>query len=204
MTIERFVVGPLGTNCYILGNEKKALVIDPGGHIDLIKQSLRSRELEYILITHAHIDHIEALTKLKEAYPDAKVAIHELDLPVLKDVILNLSQFMGIPYAYEKDPEIVLKDGQEIDFLDEKIKVIHTPGHSSGSVSFLVNNNLFCGDTIFRQAIGRTDFAGGSYPDIMASIKNKIMSLDDSVRLFPGHMDESTVGYERKNNLFLN
>lgn len=204
MNVEQFVVGSLGTNCYIVGNEQKALVIDPGDDFEVIRQHLRNRELEYILLTHTHIDHIGALTQMKQAYPEAKVAVHSKEVSFLKNPEKNLSAFIGNPFTYQGPVEITLEDGMELPFLGSMIQVFHTPGHTPGGCCFLIENYLFSGDTLFRMSIGRTDFPGGSYPQLINNILEKLFRLPDSTRVFSGHMEETTIGYEKKNNPFLN
>lgn len=204
MTVERLVVGSLGANCYLLGNEKKVIVIDPGDEANVIKQHIRNREVEAILLTHTHIDHIFALNQMKQFYPAAKVGVHYDEVKYLSDSSLNLSVYLGERFIYSQAPELILKEGMEIPFLNYKIKVIHTPGHTPGGVSFLVDNYLFSGDTLFKLSIGRTDFPGGSYSNLIESIKNKLFLLPDDTKVFPGHMEETTIGFEKKNNPFLN
>ncbi len=204
MEIKQLMVGNLGTNAYIVGNSEKVFIVDPGGSPELIKNQVNGRTVEYILLTHSHIDHIGALNEIKELYPAAKVAIHESGLELLKDPSRNLSMMMGAMYVYSKEIDLILTDNMDINFLDKKIKVLHTPGHTPDGVCFLIDNNLFSGDTLFKLSIGRTDFPGGSYEQLIKNIKERIFTLPDDTNVFPGHMDETMVGFEKKNNPFLN
>ncbi|OHD09482.1 MAG: hypothetical protein A2Y41_09550 [Spirochaetes bacterium GWB1_36_13] len=203
MTIERLVLGSLGANCYLVGDEKKVSVIDPGDEAEVIEKNIRNRELQYIFLTHTHIDHIGALKALKKKYPDAKIAVHEKEAGYLSNPAYNLSSFIGIDYIYPGQPEILMQDGSTYPFLDNEFKVFHTPGHTPGGCCFLFKDNLFSGDTLFKTSIGRTDFPGGSYQTLLDSIKNKLFTLSDSVKVFPGHMEETTIGFEKKHNPFL-
>jgi glyoxylase-like metal-dependent hydrolase (beta-lactamase superfamily II) len=204
MNVERIVVGQMGTNCYIVGNDQIAAIVDPGDDADVIKQHIRSREVKYILLTHTHVDHIGALNEIAKAYPDAKVAVHKAEKDFLKSPQKNLSAFMGLNLTFQGEVDIELEDGMTLPFGDSEIKVIHTSGHTPGGVCFLIGKNLITGDALFRMSIGRTDFPGGSYGELIENIREKIFTLPEDIRIFPGHMEESSVGFEKKNNPFLN
>lgn len=198
-------VGPLAANCYIIWckHTKEALVIDPGGEgprilAEIIKEGLR---LKYIVNTHGHIDHIAANNHLKEE-TQAKLLIHPDDAPLLRDPELNLSAYTGRPFqSLPSDMEIT--DGDEIAVGDLRFVVLHTPGHTRGSICLRAEGVLFTGDTLFAGSIGRTDFPGGSYRQLLESIKSKILPCGDSCVVYPGHGPSTTVGYERENNPFL-
>lgn len=206
--IERIVLPFLGVNCYVLACEdsKKAIVIDPGSGGQVILDRLKNKgiEIELIVLTHGHYDHIGAIEEIKNAF-GAKVAIHKEDADMLTDANLNLSCFSGRETALPS-ADILLEDGQELIVGNKKIIVIHTPGHSPGGVCLFdeSENALFSGDTLFCGSVGRTDFPGGSMSKLISSIQNKLMVLDDSVKVFPGHESPSTIGRERKNNPYLN
>lgn len=161
MTVERLVLGSMGANCYLIGNEERVLVIDPADEPEVIFQHIRNRKVDYILLTHSHVDHISALKALKAKYPEAKLGVHEAEVSYLSNPELNLSRFIGEPVVFSGAPELILSQGQTLPFLDQQIQVIHTPGHTPGGCCFLLGGNLFSGDTLFRMSIGRTDFPGG-------------------------------------------
>lgn len=207
MFLKRFVVGELNTNCYLIACEesKKAVVIDPGGEeaVDSILNILQKNnfDLKYIINTHGHIDHIigNNLLKLKT---EALLLIHRLDADMLVDGNKNISFFMGkeicSPHA-----DKLLEAGDEICLGTLKLKVIHTPGHTLGGISLVLNNIVFTGDTLFAGGIGRSDLPGGSYQDLQKSIKEKLLVLSDDKIIYPGHGPDSTIGEERRTNLYL-
>lgn len=204
MTVERLVLGPMGANCYLLGNEERVAVIDPADEADVIIQHIRNRKVDLILLTHTHVDHISALKALKSKYPEARLGVHEEEAGYLSNPELNLSRFLGEPVSFSGQPELILTHGQKIPFLDSEIEVIHTPGHTPGGCCFLAGNYLFSGDTLFRMSIGRTDFPGGSYAQLLDSIRQRLFVLPAKTRVFPGHMEETTLEAEKKGNPFLN
>jgi len=176
MNIEKLTVGILETNCYILKGEKKGIIIDPGEEPNRILEAVSDLQIDLILLTHNHFDHIRALPAVLEA-TSAKVAIHPLD---------------GIAEA-----DIELKDGVKIPFDGKEIWVLHTPGHTPGSCCFLLGENLFSGDTLFSGGWGNTSFSGGSEKAIFRSIREKLMSLPDQTTVYPGHGESTTIGEER-------
>lgn len=211
MILKNFIVGQLETNCYILGDEKSkdALCIDPGGKVDEIMAAVNKAKLsiKYIINTHGHFDHIGGNGPLKKI-TGAKLAIHSKDVALLESAVLQGAAF-GADAVSSPQPDILLKDDDKIKIGNLAISVIHTPGHSQGGICLFVkstDNNeeiLFTGDTLFAGSIGRTDLPGGSYKEIIDSIKNKILPLGDNVKLFPGHGPETTIGREKKFNQFL-
>lgn len=202
MILQKLCVGELSTNCYILGDEKtnEGVVIDPGGDFDLIDENIEKLNLKikYIILTHGHIDHIKALVPLKKK-TKAKVLIHKEDLPILSDPTYNLSQFIGEDSSFS-EPDLLLKDGDTIEFGKVKLLVLHTPGHTPGSISLYTDNLLFTGDTLFCEGMGRTDLPGASYEKLFSSIKQKLFTKPDDTEVFPGHGPSTTIGWEKKNN----
>lgn len=202
MILQKLCVGELSTNCYILGDEKtnEGVVIDPGGDFDLIDENIEKLNLKikYIILTHGHIDHIKALVPLKKK-TKAKVLIHKEDLPILSDPIYNLSQFTGEDSSFS-EPDLLLKDGDTIEFGKKKLLVLHTPGHTPGSISLYTDNLLFTGDTLFCEGMGRTDLPGSSQEKLFNSVKQKLFTKPDDTEVFPGHGPSTTIGWEKKNN----
>lgn len=198
-------LGPIGTNCYIVYDKGKALLIDPGAEPDKIAEFLEREGLKVqaILLTHAHFDHIAALDEIRET-GDTDVYIHENELSWLSDPQMNGSSKLIGNEIVMKPAEFTFKMGpMEIgDFLFE---VIHTPGHSPGSVSFLFDQNEFIisGDVLFYHGIGRTDLPGGNMAEIEATIQNKLYQLKESLTVYPGHGPHTTIGEEKQNNPFV-
>jgi len=201
----RVVSDGYGVNCYIIYCEKtkKAAIIDPGGNADAILNFIDQNQLEpqFIILTHAHGDHIGALREVKEK-KNLPVNIHPLEEPMLRDANKNMSRWMGYP-SVEIAADRLLKDNEIIELGELKLHIIHTPGHTRGGICIKVEDALFTGDTLFAGSIGRTDFEGGSFPQIIDSIKNKLLVFDDNTKVYPGHGPESTIGMEKRLNPFL-
>lgn len=205
MKIIQMEVGGLGTNCYIVYCEetRKAFVIDPGDDAQKIIAALNDKKLEVVAIinTHGHFDHVMANSKIKQL-TQAPIWIHSKDAAMLSSGSLNLSSYMGNGLKCgEADRE--LKDGDVLTAGQFSLKVLHTPGHTAGGISLLAGQDVFVGDTLFAESIGRTDFPGGSYSQLIESIQTKLMSLDDSVKVYPGHGPATTIGWERRRNPFI-
>ncbi|SDF10950.1 MBL fold metallo-hydrolase [Sporolituus thermophilus] len=205
MKIIKLEVGSLGTNCYIVYCEKTraAAVIDPGGNAEEILAVINGENLkvECIINTHGHADHIQANAKIKQA-TCAPIFIHRDDADMLTSIHRNLSAFIGGGIKCEPADRL-LQDGDIIHVGEIMLTVIHTPGHTPGGICLLANDVLLSGDTLFAESIGRTDFPGGSYRQLIHSIKEKLMVLDDNVRVLPGHGPETTIGWERQHNPFI-
>ncbi|NLW45562.1 MAG: MBL fold metallo-hydrolase [Syntrophomonadaceae bacterium] len=198
--------GGMGANCYIIGCEetREGAVIDPGAGAEAILRIIREENLKikYIINTHGHIDHIGANARIKEA-TGADILIHEADAKMLTSAAANFSMLMGRRITSPPASRL-LKDGDIIKIgTTIELEVIHTPGHTPGGICLKTGNILFSGDTLFAGSIGRTDFPGGSYKTLINSIKEKLMCLDDDVIVYPGHMQPTTIGFERKHNPFL-
>ena len=202
MEIKTLVLGHIHTNCYLVSTEKAALVIDPAFKSQQIEDFLiENKEKErLILLTHAHFDHIGAAPFLREKF-DVKIVAGELDNPDLSDPFVNLSdRFHAHVPPFSAD--MTLKDEQEFSVGDIDIKVLHTPGHTVGSVCFLIGDTLFSGDTLFYESIGRTDFPKSNHLDMMKSL-DRLMLLDSDIRVLSGHGPETCIGHERLYNPYI-
>ena len=206
MKVISMEVGPLSSNCYILycQHSNKAAVIDPGAEgeqiINLIKRN--KLDVRYILLTHGHFDHIGAVKLIKEEF-NAPAAIHVEDAGCLNDSSMNLSFYMGMDIGSQGAAEKILEDGDRLCIGNIELKVLHAPGHSRGSVSFAAPEAVFTGDALFCGSIGRSDFPGGNYKELIHSITDKLMTLDDNTIVYPGHGPASTIGRERLTNPFI-
>ena len=198
MKVKLLQVGPIGTNCYILEDETtgRAAVIDPGDEAGRIRRVLEEEkvEVEYILLTHGHYDHTGGVPELHRALPGAKIYIHRADA--------NGAGSQLFPLAGQLEGLLYYDDGDKLTLGSLTIEVLHTPGHSRGGVTLKVGDVLFCGDTLFAGSMGRTDLAGGSYEEIMASLK-RLGELEGDYHVCPGHDVTSTLERERQSNPFL-
>jgi glyoxylase-like metal-dependent hydrolase (beta-lactamase superfamily II) len=207
MILKLFTVGPFASNCYIVGSEssKRGIIIDPGAEAKLILKNVNDLGLtiSLIVVTHMHFDHVGALTPVKEG-TGAKFALHEAETEAGLGVFSRmLSSMTGGSFSQLPKPDRLLKEGDTIDIDDLSFTVLHTPGHSPGGISLYGNGVLFSGDTLFNYGIGRTDFPGCSYVQIMHSIRNKLMILPDDTIVYPGHGPATTIGEEKRGNPFL-
>lgn len=207
MKIENFVLGPVGTNCYIVINEgtKECFLVDmaacPPELVSHIKNS--GLTVKAVLLTHGHFDHIMGLDRFLEEFP-APVYACAAEKELLESPQLNSSSGMlGQPYTFHGAQYV--KDGDLLEIAGMKIQVIQTPGHTIGGCCYYIadEQTLFSGDTLFRASIGRTDLPTGSMGALVRSVTEKILVLPDETRVYPGHMEETTVGYEKKYNPFL-
>ena len=203
--IKRITVTPLHENCYVLYNGKDAIVFDPGGDYQVIKNYLEESSLSvnYILATHGHFDHTGAVADMKADY-NAKFMIHGADEWLLKEGAAH-SAIYGIDSYTTPIVDNLLTDGEIIDFLGGEIKAIHTPGHTAGCVSFYIESLgiLISGDILFFESIGRTDFETGDSNAIITSIKEKLYILPDETKVLPGHGISTTIGHEKDYNPFI-
>lgn len=200
MIIKRIMAGVNAVNCYIVFDEetREAVVLDPGGDVDDICKALNQfgATVKYIVLTHGHFDHTTGVEELKSIV-NVPVAMSAGD----NDMFLKGEMYYGpLP---EGGADILLKDGDTLEFGGHTMRVIATPGHTPGGICLLVENDMFTGDTLFAGSIGRTDLAGGNYETIMDSIKTKLMSLADTIAVHPGHGPSSTIGREKLMNPFM-
>lgn len=205
MEIIKKSLGQMGTNCYLIWDEKtlEAAVIDPGYEDPQIGAIINENKLnvKYILLTHGHFDHLGGVDQIKQL-TGARVLIHENDADCLLDPRRNLSVLAGMSMVLEP-ADGFLKENDTIALGTVVIRVIHTPGHSKGGVCLLAEDQLFAGDTLFNTSIGRTDFADGDLKELLNGIETKLFVLDDATIVSPGHGENTTIGYEKMNNPFL-
>ena len=205
MKIIKLEVGQLGANCYIVYCEKtlQGMVVDPGGDGDKILSILRREKITVTAIvnTHGHADHIGGNDEVKVG-TGAPILIHEEDGKMLGSAQGNLSMYIGRNLICQAADRL-LKDGDTITVGEMQFKILHTPGHTLGGICIYGNDIVFSGDTLFEQSIGRTDFPGGSHPELLSSIKNKLFVLADDTVVLPGHGGNTTIGVERQTNPFI-
>lgn len=199
MKIKCLAVPPYGTNCYVLEDGGQAAVIDPGGAAGEILKALEGLEVRYLLLTHGHYDHTGAVAELAEALPEAEIYLHKNDYP---DAPSRLFPLSGQVMDGSCRAVSFYDEGDTLPLGERTIQVLHTPGHSEGSVTLRCGDVLFCGDTLFAGSCGRTDFEGGSVEKIMASLK-RLGQLEGDLQVLPGHMDFSTLDQERDANPYL-
>lgn len=205
MIIKQFTLGPIENNNYLLIDEtaKEAVLIDCTQDSQEIENVLKEygAELKYILLTHGHFDHILGVNDFKSKH-DCKVFVHEGDKELM-DSIKEFAKNFGLPPAEVQKVDGYLKENDIIEFGENKIKVIHTPGHTKGGACYLVGNDLFSGDTLFYESVGRTDLPGGNFNELKTNIQEKLFTLDENIKVYPGHGWTSTIGHEKINNRFL-
>jgi hydroxyacylglutathione hydrolase len=199
-------VGALEANCYILWDSttREGIIVDPGSEASKIVALVKKNNLliKYIINTHGHYDHIGANQELRSKL-GAEILIHEADGPLLENPMKNLSFLKPAIRNVQLTPDRLLKEGDIITVGAISLEVIHTPGHTQGSICLLGDNFIITGDTLFEGSIGRTDLPGGSYDDIQASLKDKLQTLSDDLVVYPGHGPATTIGQEKLNNPFL-
>ncbi|MGC9291307.1 MAG: MBL fold metallo-hydrolase [Acidobacteriaceae bacterium] len=207
MVHEILPVGALECNCSILGDEitHKATVVDPGDDISAIVRLLQKHQLqvEQIIITHAHIDHVGGAVRLKKL-TGAPIYMNQRDLPLLKMMDMQAG-WLGVAPPEVQDPDVSAEDGMKIIAAGQETHILHTPGHTQGSICLHLpaQHLLLAGDTLFAGSIGRTDLPGGDLRSIMQSLHNRLMLLPDETRVIPGHGPATTIGEERQSNPFL-
>jgi hydroxyacylglutathione hydrolase len=206
LTVRGIVVGVFAENCWIIGSQKtrEGIVIDPGDQAEDILHLAEDMGLKIKVIanTHAHIDHVLGVRGVQEA-TGARFLLHSLELQIARGSVQAAVHLLGQPVEPPPEPDGLLAEGDEVEVAGVKLKVIHTPGHTPGGVSFYTNGVVFSGDTLFRGSIGRTDMPGGDYRQEMSSIVDRLLELPDDTIVLPGHMQETKIGIERQTNPFI-
>jgi glyoxylase-like metal-dependent hydrolase (beta-lactamase superfamily II) len=212
MKIKTFTVNPFAMNCYVYWDEdsKEGVIIDPGAYEDFEKADILGHilgekiDLKLILNTHGHIDHILGNDWAKKQFK-APLLMHKDDMPLIENAVTQ-GEMYGVNFPKPPEPDKFIDETDEIKFGNNVFKIIHTPGHSPGSVCFIDEKEkiIFGGDTVFRGSIGRTDLWMGDMNVLLDSIRTKIFKYGDDYTIYPGHMEETTIGEEKENNPFLN
>lgn len=205
MNYETVIVGALETNCYLVycPETLECAVVDPGAEAERIFRLIAEKGLHPIVIlnTHGHVDHVGANKDVKDKF-NIPLSIHSSDSAMLESVHqFEIGFLIGAKASPSADD--FLKDGDKIEIGKSYLKVIHTPGHSPGSVSFLGDGFILSGDTLFNGGVGRTDLPGGSWDTLMSTIKNKILTMSEETTVLPGHGPATTVGQEKETNPFI-
>ncbi|MGN1442476.1 MAG: MBL fold metallo-hydrolase [Acutalibacteraceae bacterium] len=205
ISINTLALGLMRANCYIvtIPETDSALVIDPGEYSQKLRDRLRElgiQKLEYILLTHGHFDHITGASALQSEF-GGKIIIHSSDESFLSDENKSLSYLLREPFKPIK-ADVVVSDSDFLDFGSENIEVIHTPGHTPGSICYKIGDNLFSGDTLFRLSAGRTDFPDGSDAEMMKSMK-RLKSISQNLKVYPGHDRPTELDFEKRKNPFM-
>ena len=204
--VHGIVVGAFQENCWVVGNRRtgEAICIDPGDEPDEILAMARDMgvRIKYIANSHAHIDHILGVGRIREE-TGARFLLHRGDLELARNTAASARGWMGVEIPNPPDPDAFVEDLDEIDVDGLKLRVLHTPGHTRGSVCFYANGIVFAGDTLFQGSIGRTDLPGGDQDEEMASIVERLLVLPDETIVLPGHMGQTTIGQERQRNPYV-
>lgn len=204
MIIRKLVIGPLSSNCYIVGSESthEGMIVDPADEAENILKTVRDLglKIKVIVLTHGHPDHVGALKPVKEA-TGAEVAAHSGDAEWFQNQ--PLSMVFGPAYPTPDAPDRRLDEGDVIDIGELRFSIIHTPGHTPGGICLLGQGVLFSGDTLFNSGIGRFDLPGGDYDRLLDSLQKKLMPLPEETIVHPGHGPDTTIGAERRSNPFL-
>ena len=199
------LVGVFQENCWVIGNRRtrEAICIDPGEQADDVIHMADEMGVTIKLIanSHAHLDHILGVRGI-QAKTGAKFVLHRDDLELSRAAVEHAKRF-GLEADPVPDPDHFVDDGEQVQVEGISLQAIHTPGHTAGSVCYYTDEVLFSGDTLFRGSIGRTDLPGGSYEQEMASIVDRLLALPETTAVLPGHMQETTIGFEREANPFI-
>jgi hydroxyacylglutathione hydrolase len=206
LMVRGVVVGLFQENCYIVGSRRsgEAVCVDPGDEPEEILALARDMKVRIgkIVCSHAHLDHVMAVRAIKEA-TGAPFLLHSADLGLAEQVPSAARMWLGTESPPPPRPDFLVEDGGDVEIPGVELRVLHTPGHTQGSVSLYGAGMLFSGDTLFRGSIGRTDLPGGDFPQIIRSIADRLLALPDETIVLPGHMQQTTIGAERAENPFI-
>lgn len=206
MKIENFVIGMIGTNCYLVSDEetRECLLVDAAEYSQKLVSHIRESgfRLQAILLTHGHFDHVMGIDGYVKEF-DVPVYAHEEEAALLNDASLNVSAMYGSGYTFSN--AVYVKDGQVLELIGKKWKILYTPGHTVGGCCYYCEEEkvLFSGDTLFCASIGRTDLPTGSAGTLVRSVREKLFVLPGQTRVLPGHMEETTIEYEKRHNPFV-
>ncbi|MBN2589086.1 MAG: MBL fold metallo-hydrolase [Sedimentisphaerales bacterium] len=209
MIIDTLVVGDFETNCYCLRSDEKSqgcVLIDTGlDDTDIVRIFEEKQFTPLVLvITHGHFDHIAGLNAMREKFPDMKVYMHKLDAAALEDPNVSLACLTGDTFT-SRPADLLVKEGDFIEQAGVKLQVIDTPGHTPGGISLYSPEDgvVFSGDALFAESVGRTDFPGGNSSQLIQSVKEKLLTLPEETKVYPGHGPTTTIAHEKKYNQFL-
>ncbi len=209
MKIDRLILGAYQTNCYVLRNSETAtdcLIVDPGLEAGNLLDFLQEHKLNpvAVVLSHGHIDHMAGVAELRQRYSGIKVYIHKLDAEMLIEPRHNLSALAGVMFKTEP-ADVLVEDRSMIEKAGIKLDVLHTPGHTPGGICLYAKDEglVFTNDTLFADSIGRSDFPGGSMPQLVSSIKDRLFTLADETKVYPGHGPVTTIAHEKAHNPFL-
>jgi len=202
--IHTLVVGRLQTNCYVIKSRSEVIIVDPGDEPKRILKFIKDVNAvpTRIIATHTHFDHVLGVDGIRKATKTLFI-IHRDDLPMLESMQSRVRQIMGFEVPSPPKVDGYLKDGDVVRVGDETIRVLHTPGHSPGSISLVGDGYVLTGDALFNQSIGRTDLPGGDLETLIHSIRERLFKLDDDTIVYPGHGPETTIGDEKLANPFV-
>ncbi|MBO5184712.1 MAG: MBL fold metallo-hydrolase [Clostridia bacterium] len=206
LKVEGYPVGYMATNCYLVTDTQtdECFIVDPGTYDASLKkllQDVKEGKLRYILLTHGHFDHIMGVFDVQKNY-GGKIVIHEKDADCFTNEEKSLLDTFGFDGELPEQADVIVRDGDKLPFADGAIEVMHTPGHTEGSVCYLIGDKIFSGDTLFYGSVGRTDFKSGSFEEIIKSVK-RLASLEGDRKVYPGHNMLTTLDNERKHNVYL-
>lgn len=201
MEIKKIISFDCDENCYLIHNGKSGILIDPGADMDKILRECEKIDIEYILLTHCHYDHLQSFEDIKKI-KKSRVVSSEKCVKNMQDKIINASFLFGCEVSFSPS-DMVLEDNEILKTSLGEIKCIYTPGHTSCGVCYKFENHIFSGDTLFKLSIGRWDLETSNMNELISSIKDKLYKFDDEILVHPGHGSDTTVGYEKKHNLYV-